>query len=129
MPTKRKPLREQLAELQARYDKLESYVTERDLLCARANERIAKLEQLVLAYKRFALKVCLQRDLKHDAPPQSHALALKESLEAGAEVERLSRELWPEAYAELDEKTLAHQRAQEAERTEELERKEPGKWN
>lgn len=122
---KPKPLREQLAELQARHDKLESYTTERDRLCARANERIAKLEQLVLAYKRFALKVCLQRDIKHDAPPQSHALALKESMEAGAEVERLSRELWPEAYQELDEKIAAR----ETERVETMERKEPGKWN
>jgi hypothetical protein len=107
---KRKPLREQLAESQALRQVAESALSA-------SRDRVTKLEQLILAYKRFSLKVCMQRDIKHDAPPHSHALAMKEALEAGTEVERLSRELWPEEYARLDEKMT------------EITKEEDPKWN
>lgn len=110
---KRKPLREQVRELEI------DRAIWRDKE-AQGRERIAKLEALVLAYKRFSLKVCVQRDLKHDAPPSSHALALKEATEAGAEVERLSRELWPEVYARLDAKEAGALMVDEG---------EGGEWN
>lgn len=109
----RKPLRQQLDEaLTAR--------AEAESKAGNFAAHVAKLEALVLAYKAFALKVCVQRDLKHDAPAASHALALKEATEAGAEVERLSRELWPEVYARMDAKELGAITVDEG---------EDGKWN
>lgn len=113
MKRKRKTLREQILELEV------DRAIWRDKE-AEARRRIANLESLVIAYKHFALKVCVQRDLKHDAPPSSHALALKEATEAGAEVERLSRELWPEAYAAMDAKELGAVMVNES---------EDGEWN
>jgi len=101
---KRKTLREQLAEAEKVRDMAIRDLQRVTQVAAKSDARVKLLESLVLAYKRFSLKVCMQRDLKHDAPPHSHAIALKESMEAGVEVERLSRELWPEAYAALDAK-------------------------
>lgn len=61
--------------------------------------RVYRLERLILAQRKFLDVVTAQRDCAKEAVPATVKMLHAQFLAAGGEVERLSRELFPDAYA------------------------------